>query len=48
MSLRELGTMFAGQITPLDDLRSSAEYHRVLVSNLPLKLLADFKAEGDS
>lgn len=42
-SLRELGTMFASRVTPIDDLRASAEYRRVLVANLPLKLLAVFK-----
>lgn len=42
-SLRELGTMFASQVTPITDLRASAEYRRALVSNLPLKLLAELK-----
>ena len=42
-SLRELGMMFARQVTPITDLRASAEHRRALVSNLPLKLLAEYK-----
>ena len=43
-SLRNLGTLVSRQVTPIDDLRASAEYRRVVVANLPIKLLAEFKA----
>lgn len=37
--LREYGKLAAQQVAPISDIRASAEYRRMLVANLPLRLL---------